>query len=579
MSQLRSTHAALHVPEILVSIGHHLPREDFLRAVLVCKSWHTILVPLLWHTLTIPHHWRLKMMEHNDTFIGFPDPSIFKAYAHLVRSLNCNNIDYHLHYLVPGCNQLTELEVVDLSMGTLPLLKLNTATLTSIKFKREHDELLRMKPFGILEFLKAMNECPFLDQLWLEDFEVERPPIDKRSHRGSATQRRRTQHAAEGGEIFRSPEDLAASITVFYEIVQRLSRLDLVRNVILTPPPSRSQVFYRLRRLALLGCTMSYRDQLQLVSQCQYLTHLRLEFKRDSEHLDPEELALIELDVNCPRITHLDLSWSTLQDQEIATLLRYIPRLISFRAQRTNVGEKTIQLLTGIHSKVKDQLWELDLVDARIMQSPWIQQLLCSCSGLRRFRATEMNAREIVNAAVTRALADPVPGSTESSSSSLSSSGSWVCLQLQELQLSISGIPPRSSFQDHILVYDQLSKLTQLQILSLGGNCMSTWFRMQTLRLSLQNGFDQLSTLKELRMFNFSYMDHDLGMAEVEFMMEHWKKLRKVIGTVAIGPGYSEMGTKGTGGGTGSGSGRQPKVERHEIYIHRKWPLVQFCSR
>lgn len=100
---------------------------------------------------------------------------------------------------------------------------------------------------------------------------------------------------------------------------------------------------------------------------------------------------------------------------------------------------------------------------------------------------------------------------------------------------------------------------------------MSTWFRMQTLDLSLQSGFDRLYTLKELRTFNFSYMAHDLGMNEVEFMMEHWKKLRKVIGTIAIGAGQSELGNGGGGPG-------RPKVERHEIYIHRKWPLVQFCS-
>ncbi|KAG0006801.1 hypothetical protein BGZ65_003449 [Modicella reniformis] len=510
MSQPTSSHAALLVPEILATIAQHLSRKDFLSAVLVLKSWHANLIPLLWHTLELPQRWRLMMMaDHDSSPSGFPDPSIFKTYAHLVRSLSCNYIQYHLHYLVPYCCHLTELGVVDLSMDALPLMRINTGTLTSIKFKRKHE--LPKTPFKMHEFLQVMNECLFLDHLRLVDFEIEEREDPLGSSISSRDRYRRrtgishtTPTGGEGEGSARTEEEILASITLFYEIILRLSTLELCKNVIRTPPLDRSQVFYRLRKLSLLECTtMSYRDQLQLVSQCQYLTHLKLQFDRgggggggggDSEQLDLEELATIELNVTCPHITHLDLSESTLKDQEIAALLEYLPRLTSFRAQRTNVGEKTIQMLTGLQSKVKDQLWELDLVDAREMKSEWIQQLLCSCSGLRQFRATKMNAQEIVNAALS---------SSSSSSSSSSTSGSWVCLQLLELQVSIIGIEPHSPPQVQFIIYDQLSKLTQLQNLILGGTSMSTWFRKETLELSLQNGFDRLDTLKELRMFNF----------------------------------------------------------------------------
>ncbi|KAG0195403.1 hypothetical protein BGX31_006305, partial [Mortierella sp. GBA43] len=170
--------------------------------------------------------------------------------------------------------------------------------------------------------------------------------------------------------------------------------------------------------LSLNGCSMSYRDQLQFICQCQYLTRLKLLVDRDSEHLDPEDLASMELNVHCPLITHLDLSWSTLQDQEIAMLLQYLPRLVSFLAQRTNVGQKTIDMLTGCQSVIRDQLQELDLVDARDMQSHWIQQLLCSCSGLRQFRATEINAREMIDAAIIGAFTSPAASSSLTEESS-----------------------------------------------------------------------------------------------------------------------------------------------------------------
>ncbi|KAF9381065.1 hypothetical protein BGX21_002193 [Mortierella sp. AD011] len=643
--------AALLVPEILTSIAQHLSHKDFLNAVLVSHSWHAHLIPLLWHTLALPQRWRIIMATDK----VFPDIVVFRKYAHLVRSLSCNNLQYYMDYLIPYCAKLTELNVIDLSEDTLPLLQLNTQTLTCIKFKREHE--LAKRSFRVLEFLTLMNDCIFLDTLRLEDFAVDedyesedayeeqrrrcnrdrkRPPapvapisttatatIPAAAATTTTTTVEEEEEEEEEEETSSTPttvlmsqtrtaEEKEAAINLFYQILHRVTTLDIVRNVIRALPPNRSEVFYRLRKLALLDCTMSYMDQLQLISQCQYLTHLRIQLCRYSErHLDSEELSAVHLDVACPNITHLDLSWSTLKDHEIAALLKQLPRLISFRAQRTNIGEKTMDMLAGFSSGIRDQLEELDLVDAREIQSPWIQRLLCSCAGLRRFRATEINAKDIIGGSVSATAADASEAVTVRTAENGSmdpdtSPMSWVCLQLQELQLSITGISPQSSLQEQIIVYDQLSKLTQLQILSLGGNYLSTWFRMGTLELSLNKGFDRLKTLKELRVFNFSYMAHDLGMGEVEFMMQHWTKLRKVVGTIGINVHEGEAGSangsgtstttgaqKKTGPGSGTDVGAEacpsgttkasrngkPKIERHEIYIHRKWPLVQFSSK
>ncbi|KAF9197119.1 hypothetical protein BGZ49_002614, partial [Haplosporangium sp. Z 27] len=529
---------------------------------------------------------------------GFPELAVFKRYAHLVRSLSCNNLHYYMDYLIPYCSHLTELDVIDLADDTLPLLKLNTQTLTCIKFKREHE--LAKRSFRVLEFLEAMNECSFLDTLRLEDFAVDE---DYESEESYEEQRRRCNRdrirppvaptsltvatpvttigvtteamtvsspSTSNPELLtqtRSKEEKEAAIALFYQILHRVTTLDIVRNVVRTLPPNRSEVFYRLRKLALLDSTMSYKDQLQLISQCQYLTHLKLQLTRYSERLDSEEILTANLKVSCPNISHLDLSWSTLKDHEISELLKQIPRLISFRAQRTCIGEKTMEVLAGFSSRIRDQLEELDLVDARDMQSAWIQRLLCSCAGLKRFRATAINARDIIqntlaitsSTSIEKSVLETsangttnTPLSSSSSSPSSLSSLPWVCLQLQELQLSITGISPRSSLQEQLIIYNQLSKLVQLQILSLGGNYLSTWFRMGTLELSLDKGFDRLKTLKELRVFNFSYMAHDLGMSEVEFMMQHWTKLRKVVGTIGISVHDGEVPGPDNGVGTGA---------------------------
>ncbi|KAF9178133.1 hypothetical protein BGZ51_003854 [Haplosporangium sp. Z 767] len=575
--QEQQEHAALRLPEILTYIANNLSRMDFLNALLVSHAWHTHLMPLLWHILVLPQRWSVVMAD-SDSPSGFPEPLLFRKYGHLVRSLTCNNLQHHASYLVPACAQLTELDIIDLSNDALPLLQLNTRTLTSIDLERERDQL--NKPFRTHDFVQTLGECLFLERIRLVDVAIEEhidlrgavggsgsgPVLDMRKPRPVITP------AAPG-----TKDATLRAIALFYQVLHRLSALELVGSVIRTPPP-RMDVFYRLRKLALINSSMSYRNQLQLVSQCQYLTHLKLQLVRKFERLDVEELAALELATACPRITHLDLMWSTIKDEEIAALLGHLPHLTSFWAQRTNLAEKSIEALAGPMSRIRSQLIELDLTDAREMKGYWIQRLLSSCSGLRRFRATQIRVQDMMmnqqQTAVSVSIDHPEP------------SPSWACLQLQELQLSITGISAERSLEDQAYVYDQLSRLTELQILSLGGNGMSTWLRTETLELSLQSGFDRLRTLKELRVFNFSYMAHDLGMDEVEFMMEHWKRLRKVVGTIGLrvqekrqSRGWDTNTESRRSRGGGVNGGMVPKVERHEIYIHRKWPLVHFSSR
>ncbi|KAI8606188.1 hypothetical protein EDD21DRAFT_349349 [Dissophora ornata] len=209
-------------------------------------------------------------MADTDAPSGFPDPAVFRKYAHLVRSLACNNIQYHLHYLAPYCSQLTELDVIDLTVDTLPLLRLNNETLTSVKFKREHE--LVKRSFRVLEFLQALSQCPSLDQLRLVDFKIEESsevPCAKQQQQQwtyfDRHDRRRAAPSTISSTKTKAEEDKdAMAVSLLYEIVRRLSKLDLVRDVIMVPPKP-TEVFYKLRRLALLDSTMSYRDQLQLV--------------------------------------------------------------------------------------------------------------------------------------------------------------------------------------------------------------------------------------------------------------------------------------------------------------------------
>ncbi|KAF9281177.1 hypothetical protein BGZ74_002444 [Mortierella antarctica] len=501
----------------------------------------------------------------------FPPTDAFKNRGNLVRSLVCNSLQHHLHYLVPHCKQLTALEIDDLTEKTaLPLLQLNKTSLGSVHLKRERLDKQVRPPTVQLELLTTLKDCANLDRLWLNNVQVD--------GWGSSEQ---DQHMP----LVSLPSTVCSDH--FYEIAYRLTQLGIVKEVIRTPPHPQD-VFYRLWKLSLIESSLTYKDQIQLIGQCQYLTHLVLQLTRRKkayrsqdnffpytyntiEHslleAENEGIHLARLQI-CP-ITHMDISRSTLLDVEIAELLVHFPRLISFSAQGTNIGTKTITVLsTGSRSS---ELQDLDVTDVKGCQSEWIQELLCSCSGLLRFRATSVKARDVVFG------------------SKPMWSNAWTCLRLEELYLSITHI---QSFTDdpvmlglsrrfQALVYYQLAKLTQLRVLSLGGDSTSTWFRTETLELSLVSGFGKLETLHELREFNFSYMDHRLTMAEVEWMMVHWPCLRKVTGTIGaeveVTEGMEE--NEAVAVVAVARESRTQRVDRHELYLQRQYPLVEFSTR
>ncbi|KAF9953505.1 hypothetical protein BGZ72_005361 [Mortierella alpina] len=505
-------------------------------------------------------------MADSNTHIGFPDSALIKKYGHLVRSFTCNSLQYSAHYLVPACCQLTALDVQDCAKDTLPLLRLNSPTLTSVTLKRKCQLFEKIQPFPILEFVQAINECPFLTRLQLVDFPIE-GRLDLVPGGGAAIDRRLRFSATPTPESAAAAADEEAdrkkTTDLFYEIVHRLEFLSITRSNIRLPLDRSTDVFYRLKRLSLIECTSSYGEQLQFVSHCQYLTHLKLQLSRGDERLDPEDLDAIGLATHCPRITHLNLAYLKIQDQEIAMLLSHLPNLTDLDAQWTKFAGRSLEYVVGQESRLREQLQSLDLTAAKKADSALIQTLLCACSGLRRFRATSINATDMVFGVSGKA--------TETLDS-------WACLRLLELQLSVVGIAAADRGLQRG-VYNQLSKLRELRVLGLGGHSLSTWFRIATLELSLDSGLGQLTELTELRVFNFSYMCHDLGMEEVEYMMRHWKNLRTVVGTIH---GYRDARRDKEVSGEGVGPCAQTETRTRtasggqDQYIRRQWPLVQF---
>jgi len=141
--------------------------------------------------------------------------------------------------------------------------------------------------------------------------------------------------------------------------------------------------------------------------------------------------------------------------------------------------------------------------------SPIAQELLSSCPLLERCAFHHIDATVI-------AEGEP-----------------WVCTRLRTLFMdlqfdpsTISDIQPRA--------FEQIARLTRLEHLKLWNwkaNGDGTVARFQTtVDLQLENGLNKLSTLRSLRIIDFTGSTQSMREKEMEWILEHWKSLEETRG-------------------------------------------------
>ncbi|KAK3810901.1 MAG: hypothetical protein J3Q66DRAFT_350457 [Benniella sp.] len=128
----------------------------------------------------------------------------------------------------------------------------------------------------------------------------------------------------------------------------------------------------------------------------------------------------------------------------------------------------------------------------------------------------------------------------------------WPCeASLKVLRLVVGGIPresegdqstveeyPGQRRQIQGLVYDRLARLTNLETLSLGDTPEEDPLAMlrggetqeDCLEMSLESGLHKLSELRKLKELNVLGMKTKIGIKEIQWMTEHWPKLRVLRG-------------------------------------------------
>jgi hypothetical protein len=128
----------------------------------------------------------------------------------------------------------------------------------------------------------------------------------------------------------------------------------------------------------------------------------------------------------------------------------------------------------------------------------------------------------------------------------------WECeASLESFTVSIAGIPRPDLGTPSILetypgqgrdiqcqAHDRLARLTSLKELWLGHQYYrGSWteededeIHVDCLEMSLESGLHRLAGLKALETLSVSGMKTRIGLAEVQWMVEHWPKLRRIYG-------------------------------------------------
>ncbi|KAK3810066.1 MAG: quinon protein alcohol dehydrogenase-like superfamily [Benniella sp.] len=189
-----------------------------------------------------------------------------------------------------------------------------------------------------------------------------------------------------------------------------------------------------------------------------------------------------------------------------------------------SIEEDTFQAFRTLHFST---LEELDLMRCSGSTDAWAVQVLTSCPRLRWFRAKGINAQDLLS---------PGEGSRP-----------WICHGLEELYISIDmGFKDNGAnrqMTDEELgqcraVFRKLASLKELRVLDTRTTQIPTRpeypYRLQhpsvPLPIRLKAGLDELKTLTRLETFHFWCGRHVIYRKEIEWMVDHWKRLRAVAG-------------------------------------------------
>ncbi|KAK3819974.1 MAG: hypothetical protein J3Q66DRAFT_335977 [Benniella sp.] len=487
----------LHLPEILGYMARYLSRNDQVQCLRVCKSWQETIEPLVWNELFIS----------KGPLVRVPAPDILQIHRHQVTLLNIDlNVsplymsEYpKLHTLSINMDFEEDMDVMDLERNAMDLVHCNPSLVClkirdlrpsiGASFWSPISQLLPRLRSIVLHF-GSMSGKETIEAFWsacttLESLEV----VTLRFEKDGA------ENGGEEGDNSNDDDDVAMSEEEYFG------------GVVSSP----TMIFPRLCTLQLYGVVgMDEVEQLSLFSQCPQLQCLTWHWKPQCESttagwVGEQLVRRIGSRAAWPHLRRVNLypQDAMLQDQDLSQLMNGMEPANELCFPGSGFGPVAFQALR----RHFDQLQELTLSDGRLVTSPMLQEILCSCPSLTILRGESLQAKDIVQGTP------------------------WVCLQLKTLLIGFVFEEDEDHLQPR--VFACLSRLSRLEFLHIGCKERRHVVHQDSLDCRLQSGLGSLIDLRVLAHFSISGTRQALSPTEVEWMVAHWTCLEVVYGNLS----------------------------------------------
>ncbi|KAF9345413.1 hypothetical protein BGX26_003155, partial [Mortierella sp. AD094] len=486
---------ALNLPEIRTHIGRFLNTADLARCVCVNKAWNNSFLLYLWSRLDItglplPYKKAFARQKNQLAFLS--------QHRHLIKHLRLRQFltltSYHLnirdhpfasfgseHYTFPILEEVT---LVNLSAGFVE------------------------------EAIKWISKSPSICRLHIENLHTPLPSFWGRLAEFSGI----VHLHLESTKI-----DPAAAES-FYAICGRLRTLKL--RCVTLPLLQLPIAYDAFRRLQVLRMEehvygLSSKELVELIASCSELE--TLEWTNPCRRIHGPFLESVYLFSDLTvgrtwsRLENLRLRYAHVEDESLAKILGTLTRIRSLDVEGTGFGYFSFQILRFHFGNIE----ELNLYKCKSATGTMMSEILQSSPKLRVFKGRRIlgkDAFSIQNDGVHRP---------------------WVCTSMRELALCIefkqTSTTEEQEEKDRImfLVFEQLSRLTNLEKLQLGGSVAVKIPRGCGIELLLSKGFGKLSNLQEMKRIAVYNTEQEMGEDEVRWMIEHWRKLEIFEGALS----------------------------------------------
>ncbi|KAG0031149.1 hypothetical protein BGZ81_001701 [Podila clonocystis] len=462
----------LNLPEIIVQLGPYLKGSSLTAALLLNKQWNSTLNPALWEYSHFPTDWTFFRSPTQ-----FPSLDSVRKNRHHIRTLVCDEYSPLVKALLDPNPDYTpckilHLDFMILSSRLVPLIRNNAKTLLSLIRRPSVHQADRNIP----------QEWSFFQVI---------------------AGNRRLQNLSLANVM------IGTSLTIdpfFLQTCAQISSLSLTQCMWTVPAidptirASRYPSFPAIRHLHLIKTKdVSPFAEIEFLCSCPNLEELH--WRPRTQFQESQYPKIQSLLSQMRHLTTLNLNLASLTDTDIANIISPLPALLNLFANESRFGGNAATAILDSNT----QLQRLEIRDCAKLWGSTTCQLMTACKDLVEIALDIVQVRSITD------HCGQYP---------------WECQQLKKLDISLVSQfdhnPAR--IKEHAKMYEQLSRLTELEELTIGNSMRVVPRSKDSLELTMVMGFGTLCTLTKIKRFVVGRQYAGLDNEVRAWIREHWKE-------------------------------------------------------